>query len=286
MIHEMQPGNVSLDYGPMQMTIYAGQQGRPATEWAREAAEYAVKVLGELAAFKEAAKRPQAAVRVNDGYPAALNVMIDAVIRSGDATLTPMAAVAGTIADLVADFLAELGASKAIVNNGGDIALRLGAGETAVVGVAPVIGSYPTHYLKVTAGDGVGGIATSGLGGRSFTKGIATAAVIAAGRAALADACATSVANATYTSHPAIKLEYAGVIDPESDIADHLVVTEVGELPAEAVYTAIENGYRRARELFAAGLIKGAALFINERGLALPATLLSPMKAIIEKEGF
>jgi uncharacterized protein len=278
MTYSAQPGGVTVDYGPMQMAIYAGRGGRPMTEWSRAAAEYAVKVLGELAAFKESAKKPQAVLRVSDGFPAILNTMIDAVTRSGDATLTPMAAVAGAIADLVADFLAEQGATKVVVNNGGDIALRLGAGESTTVGVAPAIGDRPAYYIKVTGGDCIGGITTSGMGGRSFTKGIASAAVIVASRAALADACATSVANAVYVPHPAIKLAYAGTIDPESDIADHLVVTEVGELPEEVISTALGNGYRRARELFDGGLIKGAALFVGERGLMLPTTLLSPLK--------
>lgn len=286
MIDVTQPGSVSLDYGPMQMTIYAGRQGEPRTGWAKQAAEYAVEVLGELAAHKETAKKPQALVRVDDSQPPVLNAMIEAVKASGDATLTPMAAVAGTIADLVADYLVELGATKAIVNNGGDIALRLTADETTTVGIAPAIGSWPSHYLKVSGTDGIGGITTSGLGGRSFTKGIATAAVITASRAATADACATSVANATYAPHPSIKLEYAGAMDPETDIADHLVVSEVGDVPAEVVYAALENGYRRARELYNSGLIKGAALFVGERGLMLPATLLSPMNNITEREGF
>ncbi len=286
MIEVTRPGGVSLDYGPMQMTIYAARRGQPLTEWARLGAEYAVQILGELAAYKETAKKPQALVQVDDGYPPVLNEMIAAVKGSGDETLTPMAAVAGTIADLVADYLVGLGATKVIVNNGGDIALRLDADETTTVGIAPAIGSWPSHYLRVAGTDGIGGVTTSGQGGRSFTKGIATAAVITAERAAIADACATSVANATYAPHPAIKLEYAGTMDPESDIADHLVVSEVGDVPTAVVYAALENGYRRAAELYSGGLIKGAALFVGERGLMLPATLLAPMKNITEREGF
>lgn len=281
-------GNITLDYGPMQMRIYAGRRGNPQTDWAREAAGYAVKVLGELAAYQDTAKKPQKLVRPDRSYPAVLNLMIQAVIDSGDPDLTPMAAVAGSIADLVADYLTGLGATKAIVNNGGDIALRLTDGETTKVGIAPAIDSRPTHCLAVSARDRIGGVTTSGLGGRSFTKGIATAAVIVAGRAAMADACATSVANATYAPHPNIKLEYAGAMDPESDIAGHLVVSEVGALPAEVIYTAGENGCRRARELYAGGIIKGAAVFVGGRSLMLPANLLNPLynHNITVREGF
>ena len=93
--------------------------------------------------------------------------------------------------------------------------------------------------LRITANDGVGGIATSGLGGRSFTKGIATAVTVAAPRAAMADACATAVANAVYTPHPTIKLEFAKNIDPDSDIGEHQVVCGVDDLPPEVVEKSV-----------------------------------------------
>jgi hypothetical protein len=46
-----------------------------------------------------------------------------------DPNCTPLAAVAGATADMVADFLLETGATNIVVNNGGDISIRLREGE-------------------------------------------------------------------------------------------------------------------------------------------------------------
>ncbi|HWR06084.1 hypothetical protein [Sporomusa sp.] len=268
------PGQVKLDYGPMQMTISAQGGSGPLTELAQQAAGYAKTVLAELAVYQKTAASPQQAIIATDGLPDVLQCMLAAVKRAGDATLTPMAAVAGTIADLTADWLLAQGAVKAIVNNGGDIAVRLTGPWTTAVGVAPALGLQPTHVLPLDTGRGIGGIATSGLGGRSFTKGIATAAVVAAGTAAVADACATSLGNATYVEHPAIKLAWAEQLDPNTDIRGHLVVREVGLLPPAVVETALRQGWARAAELYKQGVIAGAAIFVQQQLVMIPEGFL------------
>ena len=55
--------------------------------------------------------------------------------RAVSGNLTSLAAVAGSVADQVADAAFELGADKVIVNNGGDTAIRLGGQAIATVGV-------------------------------------------------------------------------------------------------------------------------------------------------------
>lgn len=277
MITVQGPGLIKLDYGPMQMTIKACSGKQPMEVAVMAAADYAVEILNELARYKHIARKPQADIDGSSEYPVVLQNMIAAVTRSGDVTLTPMAAVAGAIADLVADYLAAAGATKVIVNNGGDIALRLRDDETVTVGVAPVIGGGYTHLLQVKAGDGVGGVTTSGLGGRSFTKGIATAVTIAAATAVLADACATSAANAVYTPHPGIKLDFARTIDPDSDIGDHLVVCGVDDLPPRIIRQALVNGYNHALRFYEDGLIRGAGLFIYNWGMMLPENFVAPI---------
>ena len=110
-----------------------------------------------------------------------------------------MAAVAGTIADATADFLAESGLTRVIVNNGGDVAVRLAEGEKVSVGIRPDVNRpRVSHRLLLAPEMDIGGVCTSGLGGRSFTRGIASAATVFANRAAIADAAATAVANATF----------------------------------------------------------------------------------------
>lgn len=270
MITVMAPGRVSLDFGPIQMTIKALAGSSPLTGAAQQAAEYAVQVLYELAAHQKTAASPQLAIRGGNDWPEVLKRMLAAVQRTGDITLTPMAAVAGTIADLTADWLQARGATKAIVNNGGDIALRLACGQKTAVGVAPAIGRRPTHKLVLADIRGIGGVATSGLGGRSFTKGIATAAIVAADTAAIADACATSLGNATYVGHPAVKLARAEQLDPNTDIWGHQVVTAVGLLPPPVVEAALMNGRSRATELYDQGIIAGAAVFVQQQLVMVP----------------
>ncbi len=279
------PGLVKLDYGPTQMTIFASRDKQPMEAAARQAANYGVEILDKLAQYKYIAKKPQSDIVDSNEYPDVLQKMIAAVKQSGDSTLTPMAAVAGSIADMVADYLQAMGATKTFVNNGGDIAVRLQGEETLTVGVAPVIGGSHTHLLHIGANDGVGGITTSGLGGRSFTKGIATAVTVTAPTAALADACATSIANSVYTPHANIKLDYAKNIDPDSDIAEHLVVCEVTELPPDVIEQALLNGYHQAQKLYDVKLITGAVLFFYNWGIMLPEKFISPVADVKIEEG-
>lgn len=276
MISLISPTCVKLDYGPIQMEIQAGCNGRPLNELAGEAARQAIIWLDDLAAWKETASLSQQEITDDDRFPPILQKMLAAVRQSGDETLTPMAAVAGSFADSVADYIMARDATKVIVNNGGDIAIRLTGDETAVVGVSPIIGTGFTHVLKIFAGDGIGGVATSGLGGRSFTKGIATAATVAADKAALADACATSLGNATMAQHPGITLVPAETLDPDTDIKGHLVVASVGSLPQQIIEEALRNGRQKAVQWYHAGLVQGAVICIRNYGVMIPEHFISP----------
>ncbi len=286
MITILRPGLVKLDYGPIQMTIQSERQGTPLTEIAQNGAKRAVEILQELADYKQIAALPQDKLEEIDSLPLVLQTMIAAVRQSGDGTLTPMAAVAGSIAGLVADFIAQNGATKVIVNNGGDLAIRLLDNETTSVGIAPAIGAAHTHTIQLKAGDGIGGIATSGLGGRSFTKGIASAAVVAAATSGLADACATSLANSTYVPHPNIKLAFAEQVDPDTDIAGHEIVTEVGPLPPEILQQALYAGWEKANTWHQNERIIGAALFVGTLGVLVPENFAIPTEYVQIEDGF
>ena len=82
--------------------------------------------------------------------------------------MTPMAAVAGAIADLTVEALEGWGATKAFANNGGDIAIKLTPEESTCIGIVSCLANGKiSHKLTLTGRDGIGGVATSGLGGRS-----------------------------------------------------------------------------------------------------------------------
>jgi len=185
---------------------------------------------------------------------------------AGEFFITPMAAVAGAVAEeilMTMVTVAEL--SRAYVNDGGDIALHLSAGEKFVVGMverpdrASLFGT-----TTITSADPVRGIATSGWRGRSFSLGVADAVTVLADRAGAADAAATIIANAVdLPGHPAIMRVAACELAPDSDLGRRLVTQAVRELSGEDVDQALGAGVRTAELLLRLGLIRSAALSLQ-----------------------
>jgi ApbE superfamily uncharacterized protein (UPF0280 family) len=180
-----------------------------------------------------------------------------------DHFITPMAAVAGSVAEEILG--AMLGAARlerAYVNNGGDIALHLTGAEQFTVGLI----DRPDRYgllrtMIVDAGDPVRGVATSGRHGRSFSLGIADAVTVLARTASKADAAATIIANAVdLPGHPAIIRRPASELQSDSDLGSRLVTRDVGPLTQGEIEDALRAGAHKARQLLVAGLIEGAAL--------------------------
>ncbi len=107
--------------------------------------------------------------------------------------ITPMAAVAGSVAEeILGAMLDAARLQRAYVNNGGDIALHLTDGAQFTVGLM----DRPDRHglmrtIDIEADDPSRGIATSGRHGRSFSFGIADAVTVLARTASQADAAAT-----------------------------------------------------------------------------------------------
>jgi ApbE superfamily uncharacterized protein (UPF0280 family) len=185
---------------------------------------------------------------------------------AADCFITPMAAVAGSVAEEILG--AMVGAARldrAYVNNGGDIALHLGEDQQFTVGLL----DRPDRFglmrtMVITAGDVSRGVATSGRHGRSFSLGIADAVTVLARSAAQADAAATIIANAVdLPGHPAIVRCPAQDLQPDSDLGARLVTREVGWLSEFEIAAALFAGCEKARTLLAAGLIDGAILHLQ-----------------------
>ncbi|HSV53338.1 MAG TPA: UPF0280 family protein [Burkholderiaceae bacterium] len=186
------------------------------------------------------------------------------------AYITPMAAVAGAVAQEIIAAYERPGVSRAWVNNGGDIALRLAPGASVRVGLVADLARMP----KAAHGSGLGldgnftvaqdmpvrGIATSGWRGRSFSLGIADSVTVLAGTAAQADAAATVIANAVNVDDPRIVRQPACELKDDTDLGRLLVTIDVPALEESTVNTALARGVARARELQDCGLIWEAAL--------------------------
>jgi len=263
-IQTLSNGTVLVDYGPMRMFISVFEKGKPLVTLAKEGAHLAMRVLEDLAKFLPLIKRKSKELEIEDTFPEIVRRMIEATKKMEEPDLTPLAAVAGTASDMVADFIFGRGGTKIIVDNGGDIAIRLREGEVARVGVKMEIDAkQPTYLISIDPTMGIGGVATSGLGGRSFTKGIASAATALSQTAAFSDAAATVIGNFTNVENPNIVRSLAEKIYPDTDIAGEWVTIKVGKLSQEKIEEALNKGLLKAYSICQKGLIKGALVALQ-----------------------
>jgi ApbE superfamily uncharacterized protein (UPF0280 family) len=277
-------GSIYFDAGPMQLRIHVRQGDGPATHLALAGAEKAYSLLEELSKHKEIITGFVCAVHPQPEYPAVVVRMIESVRKTGDPSLTPLAAVAGTVADEVADFVWALEkVDKVVINNGGDIALRLRRGASAKIGLQEnlSVGRY-SNVLIAEHFHGIEGVATSGLGGRSLTKGIASAVTSVASTASMADAAATIIANAVDVDSPCIVRTQAEEIDPGTDIPGQSVTIRVGRLNRLEIEEALEAGMAAADKLRRRGCIMGAVLSLQGTTIVCP-TLRSMVRPVSEQ---
>jgi ApbE superfamily uncharacterized protein (UPF0280 family) len=124
--------------------------------------------------------------------PAIIRSMAEAASRMG---VGPMAAVAGAIAEFALKAMIEAGATHAIVDNGGDIAMILSQPVTVGIftGPAKIKGIGLRFDLLAEI---IGVCTSSGTVGHSLSLGKADAATVIAGNVCLADAAATALCNA------------------------------------------------------------------------------------------
>ncbi len=185
--------------------------------------------------------------------------------------VTPMAAVAGAVADeMLAALVAGRTLETAYVNNGGDIAVHLAPAAKLDLGIvaqidapAVVARAQLTHDLPAR------GIATSGWRGRSRSFGIADAVTVLAPDAAAADVAATLIANEVAVDDPAIERRPAGELDDDTDLGVRPVTVAVGPLSRAAVDAALDRGARAARSMRRAGHIAAAMMVLRGRHRAV-----------------
>ncbi|MDM7945166.1 MAG: UPF0280 family protein [Oceanibaculum nanhaiense] len=204
--------------------------------------------------------------------------MLAAVWPHRDIHLTPMAAVAGSVADhVLAALLKDRRLTKAYVNDGGDIAFHLTGGESFRAGLVPDLTQATMEGLaEIPFESPVRGIATSGSGGRSLSLGIADAVTVLAADAAAADAAATLIANAVdLPNHSAISRVPASSLDPDSDLGELPVTLDVGPLGDGEIGAALAAGLQCAHAMREAGHIHAAVLSLRGR-FAMCGTALSP----------
>ncbi|WP_345815923.1 UPF0280 family protein [Paraburkholderia sp. PREW-6R] len=301
----MNPTRTRLDatrwhwqYGPIDLILSA--DGEPAALEAADAAAWTrfADVLPELVRELKWLRKPVAREATSNDCPlegAVARRMWSACHIHRSRYITPMAAVAGSVADeLIAAFARE-GVARAFINNGGDIALHLGERQQYRVGVFADLSDYAggrvasSHAfdanLTLDASQPVRGVATSGWRGRSFSLGIADSVTVLARNAAAADAAATMIANAVNVDHAGVLRRPASSLKDDSDLGDLLVTVDVPRLPQPLIDYALARGVDTARHLLDEGVIEGAALFLQGQvrvaGIEQTGALLKPRAATI-----
>jgi ApbE superfamily uncharacterized protein (UPF0280 family) len=253
-----------MNHGPIDLIVEAfgaGEERR--TAYAQAAARFRA-ILDELVAELPELRRPSAPGRPRAFAGPTARRMEAACVPLAETFITPMAAVAGSVADeMLAALIAGRDLDRAYVNDGGDIALHLAPAQSMRLAIAGT-GHGFADRIAIDAASPVRGVATSGWRGRSFSLGIADAVTVLARSGAEADAAATIIANAVdLPGHRAIERKPANEMVPDSDLGGRLVTVEVGPLTAIEVAQALAAGLVVAEDLRRRGLIEGAALFLG-----------------------
>ena len=275
-----------LQHGPIDLII----EGFGAAIEVRAAYSQAIArfgpILDELVAELPKLRMPVTGAPVDVAGPVARR-MVRACRPHAGVYLTPMAAVAGAVADeVLAAMLAGRTLERAYVNDGGDIALHLAPGERFEIGVvAEIDRPRIAATATVEAAMPVRGIATSGQGGRSFSLGIADAVTVLAGDGACADVAATLIANAVNVDSPAIQRRPARSLQDDSDLGNLPVVVAVGPLSNGEIDAALNAGLAEAERMRTAGLIAGAFLSLRGRHRTTGLPALAQRSANVPRGG-
>ncbi len=270
-----------FQHGPIDIIIAA--DGEAATLQAAHNAAWVrfQTVLAELVAELPRLRQPVAGSNPLQGAIARqMWAACAPLVGAADGFITPMAAVAGAVAQSLIGAYQRPGIQRAWVNNGGDMALHLAPGTQVQVGLVADLASFDGAALAhsaagllrvdttfaVLASSPVRGVATSGWRGRSLSRGIADSVTVLARSGAEADAAATVIANAVDLPSPAaaaavgIVRQPASVVRDDSDLGQIAVTASVPTLPIAVVQQALQRGLACAQRLQAAGRVHAALL--------------------------
>lgn len=264
---QLDAGRWHFQQGPIDLVI--GVEGEASqcavaveSAWERfvPVLETLVEELPLLRAASPSARAPEGPVAIR------MDAACSRLARACGLFITPMAAVAGSVADHLIECFRRPGIRRAYINNGGDIALHLDADMQYRVGLVGNLDAPALDASFVVLGnESSRGVASSGWRGRSLSMGIADTVTVIARDAAAADAAATLIANAVNVDDPAITRALASSVRDDSDLGDRLVTVSVGALSISQVDAALDAGEEFALKLADHGLIERAALVLAGR---------------------
>ena len=272
-------GRLHLQHGPIDCLVRAWGEASEIDAAYRQASVAFAGVLPGLCTELPALRGALPSVAPSGPIARAMHRAVSPYAAS---FITPMAAVAGAVADhVLAALVRGRTLDRAFVNNGGDIAFYLAAGQSLRCGLVcdladPTLdGAFVLAAQHPARGLATSGRACKGRGGRSFSFGIADSVSVLAATAAQADAAATVIGNAVdVPGHRAIRRVPAFDIDPDSDLGSRQVTWDVGQLSPIDIAAALDAGADVADDLLEAGLILGAVLCLRGQRLVRAAHAL------------
>lgn len=272
--HPLSDGRWHFQHGPIDLVIQVDGDPTVCQQAMSAAWSRFETVLPELVRELPLLRSPVASLQPNQLQGPVAKRMLQATQTlawaASDGFVTPMAAVAGAVAQEMAGVLAQHDVRRAYVNNGGDIALHLQPGQSWRVGlVSNLAAALASNIHSELFSDGqflvsqdmpVRGVATSGWGGRSFSLGVADSVTVLAETAAQADVAATLIANCVNLDHVGIVRQAANSLRDDTDLGDRLVTVDVPRLPAALIQGALQLGLDCARAMQARGQLHAAFL--------------------------
>ncbi len=252
-----------MNHGPIDLIVEAFGQENERRAAYTQAAERFRTILEELVDELAELRRSARPGKPRSFMGTTARRMETACVPLAERFVTPMAAVAGAVADeMLAALVEGRRLERAYVNDGGDIAIHLASGQSMKLAIAGT-GHGLSDRAEIGSASPVRGIATSGWRGRSHSLGISDAVTVLARTAAAADTAATLIANAVdLPGHPAIRRAPARELAPDSDLGERLVTVAVGALTPAEVARALQAGRAVAEDFRRRGLIEAAALFL------------------------
>jgi hypothetical protein len=278
-----------LQHGPIDLVVQAFGDDTAVRTAYQAATRRFDGLLAELCQELELLRSPAGSKCALPNGPVARRMVAAVSPFAKSIFITPMAAVAGAVAEeVIGVMIAAAPLTRAYVNNGGDIALHLTDKQRFKIGLVDRP-DCPSLFgaTEIREADDFRGIATSGYLGRSFSLGIAEAVTVLARTAVMADAAATVIANAVdLPGHPAIQRLPANALQPDSDLGAIPVTRAVGPLTSDEIETALARGLHRADVLAKRGLIASAALHLKGTSRALgPSPIVAQRRSEFVRAG-
>lgn len=231
-----------LEIGPASLVVIGEKDGKP-LEFEKERLVRRVNsILSDIREFLPVLKQKAYKIKNTKHMPYVPRKMVEAVKAIDEASLTPMAAVAGSLADALKEFLKNEGLDFVSVNNGGDISIFNKKGRGLKIDIGDIHTGESSPYILNVEQLTNYGLATSGFGGRSFTLGLADSVTVIASTAAVADAAATFICNCTNTESEQVVRQKALDVDPSTDIPDDNVTISIGQLNYIDILNSLDNG--------------------------------------------